>query len=48
MQAIPEDLLRNSKTIAVVGLSSRCSRPSYGVSEYMQSKGYLHHPRESR
>jgi hypothetical protein len=24
----------------VVGLSSRRSRPSYGVSEYMQSKGY--------
>lgn len=35
-----ENLLRNSKTIAVVGLSSRRSRPSYGVSEYMQSKGY--------
>jgi predicted CoA-binding protein len=35
-----ENLLRNAKTIAVVGLSSRRSRPSYGVSEYMQSKGY--------
>jgi hypothetical protein len=35
-----ENLLRNSKIIAVVGLSSRRSRPSYGVSEYMQSKGY--------
>ena len=35
-----ENLLRNAKTIAVVGLSSRRSRPSYGVSEYMKSKGY--------
>ena len=35
-----ENLLRNSRTIAVVGLSNRRSRPSYGVSEYMQSKGY--------
>jgi hypothetical protein len=36
---IPE-LLRASRTIAVVGLSSRRSRPSYGVSEYMQGAGY--------
>lgn len=35
-----ENLLRNSKTIAVVGLSGRRSRPSYGVSEYLQSNGY--------
>lgn len=35
-----ENLLRNAKTIAVVGLSSRRSRPSYGVSEYMQQQGY--------
>lgn len=35
-----ENLLRNAKTIAVVGLSSRRSRPSYGVSEYMQQNGY--------
>ena len=34
------DLLTRVKTIAVVGLSSRRSRPSYGVSEYMQSHGY--------
>ena len=33
-------VLRNSKTIAVVGLSSNRRRPSYGVSEYMQSMGY--------
>src|SRR5579863_5411856 len=39
MAAIP-DLLRNSKTIAVVGLSSKKFRPSYGVAEYMQAQGY--------
>ena len=39
MQGIPE-LLRNSRTIAVVGLSSRRMRPSYGVSQYMQRAGY--------
>lgn len=35
-----ENLLRSAKTIAVVGLSSRKSRVSYGVSSYMQSVGY--------
>jgi hypothetical protein len=35
-----ENLLRSAKTIAVVGLSNRRSRPSYGVSEYMQASGY--------
>ncbi|MGE5644965.1 MAG: CoA-binding protein [Acidobacteriota bacterium] len=34
------ELLEKSRTIAVVGLSSRRARPSYGVSEYMQSAGY--------
>jgi hypothetical protein len=37
--SIPE-LLRSSKTIAVVGLSANPMRPSFGVSEYMQSAGY--------
>jgi len=39
MSSIPE-LLRKSRTIAVVGLSSKKFCPSYGVSEYMQSQGY--------
>jgi predicted CoA-binding protein len=39
MAAIP-DLLRKSRTIAVVGLSSKKFRPSYGVAEYMQEQGY--------
>lgn len=34
------ELLRNAKVIAVVGLSSKKHRPSYGVSEYMQRAGY--------
>jgi predicted CoA-binding protein len=34
------DLLRRSKSIAVVGLSSNPLRPSHGVSAYMQSHGY--------
>ncbi len=39
MASIPE-LLRTARTIAVVGLSNRRMRASYGVSEYMQSAGY--------
>jgi hypothetical protein len=35
-----EEILRSAKTIAVVGLSGRRFRPSYGVSEYMQTVGY--------
>ena len=34
------ELLRATKTIAVVGLSSNPSRPSHEVSAYLQSVGY--------
>jgi predicted CoA-binding protein len=34
------DLLKRSRTIAVVGLSCNPLRPSHGVSAYMQSHGY--------
>jgi uncharacterized protein len=34
------EVLKASKTIAVVGLSSSPMRPSYGVAAYMQSHGY--------
>jgi predicted CoA-binding protein len=34
------ELLRCSKTIAVVGLSNNPLRPSHGVSAYMQAQGY--------
>jgi predicted CoA-binding protein len=35
-----EDLLASARTIAVVGLSNKRYRASYGVSEYLQSAGY--------
>ena len=34
------ELLKRTKTIAVVGLSDSPLRPSYGVSAYMQTQGY--------
>ena len=34
------EILKNYKTIAVVGLSSNPMRPSHGVTEYMQCAGY--------
>src|SRR6202050_5899157 len=34
------EILKQYHTIGVVGLSSNPSRPSFGVSEYMQSVGY--------
>ena len=33
-------LLKDSKTIAVVGLSARPERPSHGVAKYLQQQGY--------
>lgn len=45
MASLPEsdpiaDLLKRSRTIAVVGLSNSPLRPSHGVSAYMQIHGY--------
>ena len=34
------ELLKNAKTIAVVGLSEDVTKPSYEVSKYIQSQGY--------
>jgi uncharacterized protein len=34
------ELLRTARTIAVVGLSSKKTRPSHGVTDYMQHAGY--------
>lgn len=35
-----EVLLRDARTIAVVGLSSNPARPSHGVARYLQQQGY--------
>lgn len=34
------EMLRSSRAIAVVGLSNNPMRPSFGVSRFMQSRGY--------
>lgn len=34
------DLLHATRTVAVIGLSPRTHRPSYGVARYLQSVGY--------
>ena len=34
------EILRIGRTVAVVGLSAKRYRPSYGVAEYMQRAGY--------
>lgn len=39
MNRIPE-ILRNARTIAVIGLSGKRFRPSYGVAEYLKRAGY--------
>jgi len=40
MDEIKKELLKNSKTIAVVGLSNNPERPSYRVAKYLQDQGY--------
>ncbi len=35
-----QEILETYRTVAVVGLSSQSWRPSHGVTQYMQSKGY--------
>ncbi len=34
------EILKNTKTIAVIGLTANTLRPSYEVSRYMQQQGY--------
>jgi predicted CoA-binding protein len=42
--ALLRDMLSNSKTIAVVGLSADESKPSHYVSAYLQQHGYKIYP----
>lgn len=35
-----EGILKRAKTIAVVGLSPKADRPSYGVASYLKEQGY--------
>jgi hypothetical protein len=35
-----KEILKNGKTVAVVGISPKGDRPSYRVAAYLQSKGY--------
>ena len=35
-----ENVLKNSKTIAVIGLSDKAERPSYQVAKYLISQGF--------
>jgi predicted CoA-binding protein len=39
MRTIPQ-ILHDSKTIAIVGLSNKPDRASFGVAEYLQGQGY--------
>lgn len=40
MENIAQHILKESKTIAVVGLSPRPDRPSHEVARYLQEQGY--------
>ncbi len=38
--SVIDKIIKESKIIAVVGLSDKPDRPSYGVARYLQSRGY--------
>lgn len=37
---IEEEILRSSRVVAIVGLSSKTDRPSYRVGSYLKMRGY--------
>ena len=39
-KSLIRDVLKSTKTIAVVGASANSSRPSYGVMQFLLNKGY--------
>ena len=39
-QEVIEDLIKNSRILAVVGLSDKPERPSFGVAAYLKDQGY--------
>ncbi len=40
MSDLITEILEKYKTLAIVGLSAKTSRPSYGVASYMKNHGY--------
>ncbi len=40
MAILIEDILKNSKVIAIIGLSDKPDRPSYQVAKYLISQGF--------
>jgi len=38
--SIEEDILKSSRVVAIVGLSSKPDRPSYRVGSYLKAKGF--------
>jgi len=38
--SIEEDILKSSRVVAIVGLSSKPDRPSYHVGSYLKAKGF--------
>lgn len=37
---VMKEMLRTARTIAVVGMSNKASRPSYNIGHYLAAKGY--------
>ena len=40
MEGVIDRILRETRTVAVVGISDKPERPSHGVARYLQGRGY--------